>query len=421
MVFTKTTNPFERMTKKELLDEIEKLKERIVSLEGSQSSKEDESEVLRAIRASTPIGLFIIQDGRFKFVNEAFFRDTGMGVNDLVGQESVGFVHPEDRAMVRENAIRMLKGERTRPYRYRFVGQNGRVRRMLEGVASIQYQGKRAVLGHSTDITEAERAQEQLQEAYEKEKSLRQELEAEFERRVFFARALVHELKTPLTPILASSELLASELKQEPYLSLAQNIHQGATNLNKRIDELLDLARVEIGMLHINLASVDASPLLKAIANEMKAMLTNNKQTLLLSVPDPLPPVMADEERLRQIVLNLMINASKFTPEGGRITLRARVKANNLVVEVQDTGTGISKEQQKELFQPYRSHLSDKDNLSGLGVGLALCKFLVELLGGKIWVESEPGKGSTFSFSIPLASGTEEPDSIPDEGQVCNP
>jgi signal transduction histidine kinase len=333
----------------------------------------------------------------------------------------VGFVHPEDRAMVRENAIRMLKGERTRPYRYRFVGQNGRVRRMLEGVASIQYQGKRAVLGHSTDITEAERAQEQLQEAYEKEKSLRQELEAEFERRVFFARALVHELKTPLTPILASSELLASELKQEPYLSLAQNIHQGATNLNKRIDELLDLARVEIGMLHINLASVDASPLLKAIANEMKAMLTNNKQTLLLSVPDPLPPVMADEERLRQIVLNLMINASKFTPEGGKITLRARVKANNLVVEVQDTGTGISKEQQKELFQPYRSHLSDKDNLSGLGVGLALCKFLVELLGGKIWVESEPGKGSTFSFSIPLASGTEEPDSIPDEGQVCNP
>jgi len=403
MVSTIEDKRRERKTKKQLLGEIAELKARMASLESSQSRKEDESEVLRIIRSSTPIGLFITQDGQFKFVNEAFFRDTGMLAGDLVGQQSMRFVHPDDRPMVRENAIRMLKGQRTTPYRYRFVGPDGKIRRMLEGVASIQYLGKRAVLGHSMDITEAENAREQLQEAFERERKLRQEIEAELERRVFFARALVHELKTPLTPILASSELLASELKQEPYLSLAQNILRGASNLNRRIDELLDLARVEIGMLQINIGAVDATNLLRSIADEMRPMIASNHQTLTVLIPDSLPIVNADQERLRQVVLNLMINASKFTPEGGRMTLRATIQSQNLVVEVEDTGTGISAEQQRELFQPYHTRPADRERLSGLGIGLVLCKYIVELHGGKIWVQSEQGKGSTFSFSIPLA------------------
>ena len=407
MIPTSADRKDEHKSKKQLLEEIRELRERAAALESTQSRKEDESEVLRIIRSSTPIGLFITQDGQFKFVNEAFFKDTGMLAGDLVGQQSMRFVHPEDRAMVRENAIRMLKGQRSTPYRYRFVGTDGKVRRMLEGVASIQYLGKRAVLGHSTDITEAENAREKLQEAFERERKLRQEIEAELERRVFFARALVHELKTPLTPILASSELLASELKQEPFLSLAQNIHRGASNLNRRIDELLDLARVEIGMLQINVSTVDASALLRSIAAEMRPMIASNGQALTISVPDSLPPVTADQERLRQVVLNLMINASKFTPEGGKITLRARTLDRDLVVEIEDTGTGMSREQQKELFQPYRSHASDKEHLSGLGIGLALCKYIVELHGGKIWVKSELGKGSTFSFSIRLAGASQ--------------
>jgi len=246
-----------------------------------------------------------------------------------------------------------------------------------------------------------------LQEAYEKERKLREELEAEFERRVFFTRALVHELKTPLTPVLASSELLASELTAEPYLSLAKNIHRGASNLNHRIDELLDLARVEIGMLQMSITSVDASRVLASIADEMRPMLTSNRQMLVVAIPPALPPIMADEERLRQIVLNLLINASKFTPEGGTITLRAGVHFNSLVVEVEDTGSGISPEEQRELFRPYHSRPADRENLSGLGLGLALCKYLVELHGGKIWVQSEVGTGSKFSFSIPLSEGTQ--------------
>lgn len=279
---------------------------------------------------------------------------------------------------------------------------------MLEGLASIQYQGRRAVLGHSMDITELERAEAKLQEAYEKERRLRQEIEAEVERKILFTRALVHELKTPLTPVLASSELLVSELQEEPYLSLAKNIHRGAANLDRRIDELLDLARVEIGMLEVNPKAVDARPLLLAIADDMQAMVTSNGQSLMMNIPPYLSPAWADEERLRQIVLNLLINASKFTPEGGRIMLRVKEENSYLVVEVEDTGPGIPKEVQEQLFQPYHRQIPGREHLSGLGLGLALCKNLVELHGGKIWVQSEIGQGSTFGFSIPLATAAQQ-------------
>ena len=111
---------------------------------------------------------------------------------------------------------------------------------------------------------------------------------------------------------------------------------------------------------------------------------------------------MADEDRLRQIILNLLSNASKFTPDGGKIILRAREKAANLILEVEDTGPGISDKDQKWLFEPYYRVERERERISGLGLGLALSKTLVELHGGQIWVKSQVGQGSTFGFSLPL-------------------
>ncbi len=319
----------------------------------------------------------------------------------------MNLVLPEDREMVRENAIKMLNGQRSAPYKYRIIDRNEETKWILEGVASIQYQGKRAVLGHSVDITELERAEAKVEQLYEQEKKLRQELEREVQRRIEFTRALVHELKTPLTPVLASSELLATELHEEPWLSIARNINSGASNLSKRIDELLDLAKVEVGMLQVNPKLVDALQLLHSIAQEMATLISRNGQSLILALHPSLPLVWADEERLRQVVLNLLINASKFTTEGGTITLKAKEKDAYLIMEVQDTGPGIPEEEQQRLFQPYHRQISDREHLSGLGLGLALCKNLVELHGGKIWVESQVGKGSTFGFSISLATASQ--------------
>ncbi len=393
----------ERKTKKQLIAELEELRRRVAELEAAANQHSQQEELLDIFRASTPIGLFIVQDGRFQFVNENFRGIAGGEPGELIGTNSMDLVYPDDRAMVRENAIKMLKKERTEPYKYRIVLPNGEIRWMLEGVASVQYRGRRAVLGHSMDITELERAQEKLEEAYEQERALREQLQREAQHRIEFTRALVHELKTPLTPVLSSSELLYSELREEPWMSIAENIHRGAQNLSRRIDELLDLARVEIGTLQINREWFDPLPMLRSAGEEMKVVAEAAGQEMVLDLPPSLPQVQADQDRLRQVVLNLLVNATKFTPEGGRIILRARRDGDNLVVEVEDNGPGIPKKDQERIFQPYHRKLSDRERLSGLGLGLALCKNLVELHGGQIWVDSEEGRGSVFGFSIPLA------------------
>ena len=142
--------------------------------------------------------------------------------------------------------------------------------------------------------------------------------------------------------------------------------------------------------------------LLKEIANDMIPVAQRNGQSLNLELPQSLPLAWADEDRLRQVVLNLINNAIKFTPAGGKITLRAKKHETSLVVEVQDTGHGINKEDQKWLFEPYHQLGEETTRRRGLGLGLSLSKKLVELHGGQIWVKSQKGKGSTFGFSIPF-------------------
>ncbi len=245
---------------------------------------------------------------------------------------------------------------------------------------------------------------------YEQEKTLRQQLEEEIRKRSEFTRALVHELKTPITPVLAAAELLLEEVKEERLMRLVQSISRSASNLNQRIDELLDLARGETGMLQLTLETLDPIPLLQEIGYEMIPVALRNGQTLTVELPSSLPAVRADRARLRQIVLNLLSNAFKFTPAGGKITLRAKEDGANLVVEVQDTGSGISQEDQEHLFEPYYRRVTDRERLGGLGLGLAISKGFVELHGGRIWVRSQKGEGSTFSFSLPLKAANQRRD-----------
>ena len=395
-------------SKEQLLKELSTLRQRVAELEASKNQLTQYEEILKVFRTNMPFGIFIIQDGRFKFVNDNLRTLLADVSDEIIESYSMKLVYPDDRERVRDSAIKILRGESTKPYKYRIIDKEGQVRWLLESVASIQYQGRRAILGHAMDITEREMAQVKLEEAYEKERRLRQELQVEVQRRVEFTRALVHELKTPLTPIMSSSDLLVSGLKEEPWLSVAQNIQRGAINLNKRIGELLDLARGEIGMLRLNPKRVDFLKQLQHVGSEMSVVASSNGQTLNVELPETLSQPWADSDRLLQITQNLLVNATKFTPEGGTITLRAKEENGSIVVEVQDTGYGIPEEEQRRLFRPYHRQTGDREHLSGLGLGLALCKNLVQLHGGRIWVRSQEGKGSTFSFSIPINSRAQQ-------------
>lgn len=230
-------------------------------------------------------------------------------------------------------------------------------------------------------------------------------METQEEEWLRFIDTLSHELKTPLTSIIAAAGLLAEELEttgNESYQKLGQTIIHNANTLETRLAELLDIVKTGTGRLQLHLEPVDVKSLLQGIGWQVSPLLQGKEQRLDLDLPDALPIIHGDGQRLEQVILNLLTNASKFTDQGGSIVLRARQHDAELVIEIQDTGIGIAKEQHDRLFKPYSRLNADRQRHPGLGLGLALAKQVVELHGGRIWVESEPGKGSTFSFSLPL-------------------
>jgi signal transduction histidine kinase len=219
-----------------------------------------------------------------------------------------------------------------------------------------------------------------------------------------FIDTLSHELKTPLTSIIAAAGLLAEELEtsgDRSHQKLIQTIIHNANTLETRLAELLDTVKSGSGRLQLQVEPVDMKSLILGTCLQITPMLRGKRQKLNTEMPDSLPIIHGDGPRLEQVMLNLITNAAKFTPEDGHILIRVRPENAGLVVDVQDDGIGIAREEMSRLFKPYSRLSSDRQRHPGLGLGLSLAKQVVELHGGRIWVESEPGKGSTFSFSLP--------------------
>jgi signal transduction histidine kinase/streptogramin lyase len=229
-----------------------------------------------------------------------------------------------------------------------------------------------------------------------------EQLESELIKRAEFTRALAHELKTPLTPILSSSEFLMNNVENDITLGFINNIRRGILNLEKRINELMDLAKGEVGLIKLNCDYIFVLNVIKNSILYFTPEAQRKEQSLIMDIPDTLPKIYADEDRLTQVILNLLNNASKFTRRNGTITLIAKEENENIIVKVIDTGCGIDESELEHLFEPYGKLQLKKESLSGLGLGLYLAKLFIELHGGKIWVISTKGKGSTFAFSLPI-------------------
>jgi PAS domain S-box-containing protein len=361
------------------------------------------------IQNALDVTMVIGRDGTVRYGSSSIEPPRGYKPEDVIGTNGFSTVHPEDMPKVMNLYNELMQNPSNLVRTEVRVWHKDGSWRIVEGIARNLLDDPivAGIVVNYRDITDRRRAEEKLQELYRQEKDLRQQLEMEMKKRVEFTRALAHELKTPLTPMLISSQVLASELKEEPLLSLARNISRGASNLNSRIDELLDLAKGEIGMLQLKIEPVDALQLLREVVEYVSPVALSRGQSLIMELPDLLPLVRADKVRLRQIVLNLLSNALNYTPEGGRITLRASQKNASLVVEVEDNGPGIAEGKQQHLFEPYHRMEVAGERLSGLGLGLTLCKTLVSLHGGQIWVKSHAGEGSSFSFSLPLEAANQ--------------
>lgn len=221
------------------------------------------------------------------------------------------------------------------------------------------------------------------------------------EKRIGFGDATVHELKTLLTAIIVSAELLADELQmyqKSMSLRLTQNIIRNAHSLDEKLTNFSEMAGLLAGDFSFQPEQIEIEPVIHSVTAQLYPITKSKKQSLAVELPASLPPVKSHRQYLEQILLNLLTNASKFTPEGGKITVSASQNDKSLVIEVADNGMGIPADKQELIFQPYYQVNGGR----GSGLGLAITKLLVELHGGNIWLESGSGQGSHFFFSLPL-------------------
>ncbi len=255
-------------------------------------------------------------------------------------------------------------------------------------------------LGHIVARVEAG---SRLESLYASEKNLRQALQEEMHNRVEFTRRLIHELKTPITSLLATSQLLSEELTDQKLSKLSKYVYENANRMNNRIDELHDVIKGEIGSPEVELRPVSLTEILNSTLGEVRSLAEQSQMKLTLIIEGENLRVLADASRLRQILLNLLNNAFKYTSGNGTVEIRTHTGSDEVTIQVQDNGPGIPKEEQERIFEPYYRSPHKARNSHGLGIGLALCKVLVAAHGGDIWVRSEPGDGASFFFTLKKA------------------
>lgn len=223
-------------------------------------------------------------------------------------------------------------------------------------------------------------------------------------RREFVAN-VSHELRTPIASIKAMVETLEAGAIEDRELTFdfLNRMVAESDRLAALVDDLLDLGRLESGRVNLHLEPLDPADLLTRAAERLRPQTERARVSLSTDLAIGLPRVLADRARIEQVILNLVHNAIKFTPAGGSITVTAEPRGNELVVAVKDTGAGIAPADQNRLFE--RFYKVDRSRRSeGTGLGLAITKHIVQAHEGAIWVESEPGKGATFYFSLPFAA-----------------
>lgn len=221
--------------------------------------------------------------------------------------------------------------------------------------------------------------------------------------------AVSHDLRGPLSNIKAYAATLVEpggEMAPDEQMLYLQTIEEEADRLRDLLDHLLDLSRIEAGQLHLAVQSVNVDRVVKQALSSLLSA-TAPPHHYETAIPDDLFAT-ADGRRLRQVLHNLIENAVKYSPEGGAIRLSAAAMGSEVVISVSDEGVGIPRHQWDRIFRPYqRANTAVDRGIAGNGLGLALCKGIVEAHGGRIWVESEPSVGSTFSFTVPRSRGGE--------------
>ena len=237
------------------------------------------------------------------------------------------------------------------------------------------------------------------------------ELEIASQHKSQFLANMSHELRTPLNAILGYTELIVDDVYGPPSDKVREVLERVQTNghhLLGLINDVLDLSKIEAGQLELSLGAYSLGEVVYTVVTATESLVTEKKLALNVDVPEDIPNGQGDERRIAQVLLNLVGNAIKFT-DAGEVGIAVLVANGAFEVAVSDTGPGIPEAERKEIFEEFHQmDSSSTKEKSGTGLGLSIARKIVELHGGRIWVESEVGHGSTFRFTLPVRATSPE-------------
>lgn len=366
-----------------------------------QSLRESEQKFRLAFQTNPDsINLNRISDGMYIDVNEGFTKLMGYTREEVIGKSSLELKIWHDPA----DRERLVSGLRQKGYvenlEALFRKKNGELATGLMSARILRVNNEDVILNVTRDISDRKQTLQELIAAKEK-------AEQSDKLKTAFLQNMSHEIRTPLNGILGFAELLNEEdITPEEVKKYSDIINSSGNRLFDLINSLIDISKIEAGLEEVSLNDVKPDELIHEMVQQFEVVTGSRNVIIKSDIPfDNRPCIMySDRLKLRQVLSNLISNALKFTSEG-TITVGYTLQPAEIMFHVKDTGIGISEEHIERIFDRFfQANTSISRGHGGTGLGLPLCKGMIELLGGRIWAESKPGKGSSFYFTVPYRS-----------------
>ncbi len=351
-------------------------------------------EVYRSLTIHAQSGIYIIQNRKMHFFNPHIMRNYGFSEKDLLNMDILNLVYPDDREMVRNKAIRMLKGESATPYEFRIIDKDGRVRWLIESVSSITYKGKPSTLGNFLDITEQKNLSKQLEES--QKQLVRSEKLAAIGQ---LSAGVAHEILNPINimgmklQMLEMTEALSEKTKDA--IRTCENQIKRVTKITRDLQQFARVSEKQITSSNIN-------ELIEQVFSLMGPRIKVEDVKVDARYQADLPLVPLDRDRMGQVILNLINNAldaMKGRPERVLRVITELTDKNVVRLSFSDTGTGIPPEILSRIFDPF---FTTKEEGKGTGLGLSISYGIIEDHGGRIWAENNDKGSATFFIELPV-------------------
>jgi PAS domain S-box-containing protein len=390
----------------------EKLQNEISERKQAEELLRQNEEKYRMLFELSPIGITTVDmKGTITSCNPAVYQKGGYSAGEQVGKHfsKVAVVRPKDMPKFLRVFNSIARGKVPQPFEVAYNRKDGSLGWTELHIALLAAGGKKlGIQVMQRDVTDRKHMEQEIQRKNEQLEAQNEELEKASRAKSDFLARMSHELRTPLNVVMGFAELMLDQVPgeiNEEQRQCLDDILTSSRHLLGLINEVLDLTKVESGKVELKLKNIALSEVVESVTSAMTAVISQRKQSLDVRLDGGLPLLKVDEDRLRQVFFNLLSNASKFTPDRGKLKIEASRKDGWCQVSVSDNGIGIKEEDLKQIFEPfYQAEDSMTRESRGTGLGLTLVKEIVEMHGGQILVKSKYGKGSSFIFTLPLVA-----------------